>query len=203
MKLYYAAGACSLSPHIALRELGLPFALERVDTRAGKTEKGADYRSVNPKGAVPTLELDDGQRLTEGPAIVQYLADRKPEAGLAPPAGTMERYRLQEWLNFVTSELHKRFGALFSPRMQPEWKAAVREQLVPQLDFAAAALEKQEYLLGGSRPTVADFYLWVILSWGKFVEVDIGRWPPLKEFFRRIAARPAVQEALRAEGLVK
>ena len=203
MKLYYGTGACSLSPHIALRELGLPFELVKVDTRAGKTEAGADYRAVNPKGAVPTLELDDGQRLTEGPAIVQYLADRKPASGLAPPAGTMERYRLQEWLNYVTSELHKRFGSLFSPRLQPGWKAVVREQLAEQLAFVASSLEGKQYLLSGSQPTVADFYLWVVLSWGRFVEVDIGRWPALKEYFKRILARPAVQEALRAEGLSK
>jgi len=200
MKLYYGPGACSLSPHIVLRELSLPFELEKVDTKAGRTEKGTDYRTVNPKGAVPTLELDDGQRLTEGPAIVQYLADRKPEAGLAPAAGTMERYRLQEWLNYITSELHKRFGALFSPKMQPEWKAMVRDQLGGQLDFVARSLEGKQYLLG-SGPTVADFYLFVILSWGRFVEIDIGRWPVLKEYWKRIAARPSVQAALQAEGL--
>jgi len=202
MKLYYGPGACSLSPHIVLRELEIPFELVRVDTRAGKTEQGADYRTVNPKGAVPTLELDDGERLTEGPAIVQYLADRKPEAGLAPAAGTMERYRLQEWLNYVTSELHKRFGALFNPRMQPDWKAMVREQLSEQLAFVAHSLEGKEYLLGG-RATVADFYLFVVLSWGRFVEVDIGRWPTLKAYWKRIGSRPAVQAALQAEGLAK
>lgn len=199
MKLYYSPGACSLSPHIVLRELSLPFELEKV--KAGVTEKGTDYRTVNPKGAVPTLELDDGQRLTEGPAIVQYLADRKPESGLAPAGGTMERYRLQEWLNFITSELHKRFGTLFSPKAQPEWKAAVREQLGPLLDFTAGSLAGRQYLLGGSQPTVADFYLFVVLSWGRFVEVDLGRWPVLKEYWKRIAARPTVQAALQAEGL--
>jgi len=200
MKLYYGPGACSLSPHIVLRELSLPFELEKVDTRAGKTERGTDYRTVNPKGAVPTLELDDGQRLTEGPAIVQYLADRRPEAGLAPAAGTMERYRLQEWLNYVTSELHKRFGSLFSPTMQPEWKAMVREQLAGQLDFVSRSLEGKEYLMG-AKPNVADFYLFVVLSWGRFVEIDLGRWPVLKAYWKRIAGRPAVREALKAEGL--
>ena len=201
MKLYYSQGACSLSPHIVLRELGLPFTLEQV--KGGKTAGGADYRTVNPKGAVPCLELDDGQRLTEGPAVVQYLADRKPEAKLAPTAGTLERYRLQEWLNYVTSELHKRFSTLWSSKAQPEWKAAVREQLGEQLAYVARSLEGQHYLLGGSQPTVADFYLWVVLSWGRYVEVDIGRWPVLTEYFKRIATRPAVQEALKAEGLAK
>lgn len=200
MKLYYAPGACSLSPHIVMRELGLSFDLEKVDTKAGRTEKGTDYRTVNPKGAVPTLELDDGQRLTEGPAIVQYLADRKPEAGLIPAAGTLERYRVQEWLNYVASELHKRFSPLFDPKTPAEWKAALREQLGVQLDYVSRALEGRPYLLG-AQPTVADFYLFVILSWGRSVDVDLGRWPALKEYRKRIAARPSVQAAVKAEGL--
>ncbi len=201
MKLYYSPGACSLSPHILLRELGLPFELEKVDGRAGKTEKGTDFRTVNPKGAVPTLELDDGQRLTEGPAIVQYLADRRPEAGLVPPAGTMERYRVQEWLNYVTSELHKRFSPLFNPKTPAEWKASLREQIAAQLDYVAGALGERPYLMG-ERPTVADFYLYVILSWGRVVEIDLGRWPSLKAYWKRIAARPSVKAAAQAEGLV-
>jgi len=200
MKLYYAPGACSLSPHIVLRELGLPFELEKVDTKAGKTEKGTDYRIVNPKGAVPTLELDDGQRLTEGPAIVQYLADRKPEAGLIPAAGSMERYRVQEWLNYIATELHKRFSPLYSPKAPVEWKAALREQIGTQLDYVSLALGEKPYLLG-AQPTVADFYLFVILSWGRSVEVDIGRWPALKAYWKRIGARPSVRAALQAEGL--
>jgi glutathione S-transferase len=196
MKLYYSQGTCSLSPHILLRELGLPFELERVDTRAGRTASGADYRTVNPKGAVPCLELDDGQRLTEGPAIVQYLADLRPEAGFIGAHGTMERYRAQEWLNYVTSELHKRFSPLFNPRTPAEWKAALREQLAAQLAYLAGALGGRPYLLG-DRPCVADLYLFVVLSWGRLVEVEIG--PVLQEYRRRIADRPAVQAARKAE----
>jgi glutathione S-transferase len=200
MKLYYAPGACSLSPHIVLRELGLPFDLVKVDGKAGKTEQGIDYRTVNPKGAVPTLELDGGQRLTEGPAIVQYLADRKPEAGLIPAAGSMERYRVQEWLNYITSELHQRFSPLFSLKAPAEWKAALREQIGTQLDYVSRTLGEQPYLMG-AQPTVADFYLFVILSWGRFVAIDIGRWPTLKAYWKRIGARPSVRDALQAEGL--
>lgn len=200
MKLYYSPGACSLSPHIVLRELGLPFDLEKVDGKAGRTEKGADYRSVNPKGTVPALELDDGQRLTEGAVIVQYLADQKPEAGLIPAPGTLERYRVQEWLNYVATELHKRFSPLFSPRAPAEWKDALRDQLGTQLDYVSRALDGHPYLMG-DRPTVADFYLFVILSWGRAVQIDIGRWPVLKDYWKRIAARASVQAALGAEGL--
>jgi glutathione S-transferase len=197
MKLYYSTGACSLSPHIVLREAGLPFTLVKVSK--GTTEGGADYRSVNPKGAVPCLELDDGQRLTEGPAIVQYLADRKPEAELAPRNGTWERTRLQEWLNYLTSELHKRFGTLFGPA-PAEWKGAVRQQIADQFDFVTRSLEGKPFLLG-QRFSVADAYLFVILGWGKHVDIDLSRWPALVEYQRRIAARPAVQAALQAEGL--
>jgi len=200
MKLYYVPGACSLSPHIVLRELGLPFELERLDPKTGKTERGTDYRSLNPKGAVPLLELDDGQRLSEGPAIVQYLADRRPEAGLAPRPGTMERYRLQEWLNYVTSELHKRFGPLFGGRAPTEWRAALREQLGQQFDFVAGALRDRDYLLG-PQLSVADIYLFVVSSWAKPMEIDIGRWPALQAHWKRIAARPSVQAAWKAEGL--
>jgi glutathione S-transferase len=202
MKLYYNPGACSLSPHILLRELGLPFELERVDTKAGKTEKGTDYRTVNPKGAVPTLELDDGQRLTEGPAIVQYLADLKPETGLVPAWGSMARYRVVEWLNYVTSELHKRFSPLYNPRAPEEWKAILREQIAVQFEYVAGALAGHPFLTG-ERPTVADFYLFVILSWSRSVQIDLARWPALQEYWKRIAARPSVQEAWRAEGLKK
>lgn len=200
MKLYYSPGACSLSPHIVLREAGIAHTLEKVSTKAGKTESGADYRAINPKGAVPCLELDDGQRLTEGPAIVQYLADRKPEAELAPRNGTFERTRLQEWLNYTTSELHKRYGTLFSPAPPAEWKAAVRQQIADQLDYVSRSLDGKHFLLG-SRFTVADAYLFVILGWGKHVDIDISRWPVLADYHHRIAARPAVQAALKAEGL--
>jgi len=198
MKLYYMPGACSLSPHIVLRELGLPFELERVDTKAGKTAGGADYRALNPKGYVPTLVLDDGSRLTEGPAIVQYLADRKPEAKLAPPNGTMERYRLQEWLSYVTSEIHKGLGALFNPKMPAEFRAAWKEAQAAKLDFLSQQLQGRSYLTGDAF-TVADAYLFVCLSWTPWLDVDLARWPVLKAYVERIGGRPSVKAALAAE----
>ncbi len=199
MKLFYSPGACSLSPHIVLREARLPFELERVDTKAGRTASGADYRALNPKGYVPLLQLDDGQLLTEGPVIVQYLADRAPEARLAPPAGTFERYRLQEWLNYVTSELHKSLGSLFNPSMPAEWRQATREAVAKKLDYVATQLAGREHLLGEF--TVADAYLYVVLGWTRPLDIDIRRWPALQQYRRRIGSRPAVQAALQAEGL--
>lgn len=198
MKLYYSQGTCSLSPHIVLRELGLPFELERVDTKKATTASGADYSRINPKGYVPTLELDDGSYLTEGPVIVQYLADRKPEAGLAPPAGSMERYRLQEWLNYVTSELHKSIGGLFSPAMPAEWKEATRQALARKFSFLSSQLDGREYLLG-ARFSVADAYLFVVVSWTRHLDISLDGWPALKAYQERIAARPAVHAARKAE----
>ncbi|HET9599683.1 MAG TPA: glutathione transferase GstA [Anaeromyxobacteraceae bacterium] len=198
MKLYYVPGACSLSPHIVLRELGLPFELERVDTKAGKTAGGADYRAINPKGYVPTLVLDDGTRLTEGPVIVQYLADRKPEARLAPPNGTMERYRLQEWLSYVTSEIHKGLGALFNPKMPADFKPTWREAQGAKLDYLSQQLQGRSFLMGDAF-TVADAYLFVCLSWTAWLEIDLARWPVLKSYVERVGARPAVKAAQAAE----
>jgi len=200
LKLYYSPGACSLAPHIVLRELGLPFDLERVDTKAGKTEKGTDFRSVNPKGYVPALQLDDGQVLTEGPVITQYLADRKPDARLAPAAGTLERYRLAEWLNYLTSEMHKSVGSLFNKEMPDAWRSWTKESVGKKLEFLSQRLAGRSYLLG-EQFTVADAYLFVILGWTKWVGVDLARWPALGAYAGRIAARPAVQAALQAEGL--
>ncbi len=200
MKLFYSPGACSLSPHIVLRELGLPFDLERVDTKKARTASGGDYLAVNPKGYVPTLQLDDGQLLTEGPAIVQDLADRKPERGLAPPAGTFARYRLQEWLNYITSELHKSMGSLFNPRMPPDWQQFTKDGLARKLDFLAGHLAARAHLLGDAF-TVADAYLFVVLSWTRYLGIDLARWPALQAFQARVAARPAVHAALKAEGL--
>jgi glutathione S-transferase len=200
MKLYFKAGACSLSPHIVLRELGLPFDLDRVDTKAGKTAAGQDFRSINPKGYVPTLQLDDGGVLTEGVAIVQYLADRKPEAQLAPKSGSLERYRLQEWLNYIATELHKGFGGPLFASASEEAKQAAREAYGKKLDFLAQRLEKGEFLLG-ERFTVADAYLFTVLTWSKGRGIQLESWPPLKKYFDRIAARPAVREAMQAEGL--
>ena len=200
MKLFYSPGACSLSPHVVLREAALPFELERVDTRAGRTERDVDYRTVNPKGYVPALQLDDGQVLTEGPAIVQYLADRRPDSNLAPAAGTFERYRLQEWLHYVGSELHKSLGSLFGPQMPAEYRAVVKASIAGKLDFVAAQLAGRSYLLG-PRFTVADAYLFAVLRWTGHLDIDLARWPALQAYLSRIAARPAVQAALRAEGL--
>lgn len=202
MKLYYKAGACSLSPHIVLREAGLAFELERVDLASKKTGSGGDYLGLNPKGYVPALLLDDGQLLTEGPAIVQYLADLVPEKRLAPPAGTMARTRLQEWLNFIATELHKGFSPLYNPRAPEEWKSVVRELLAKRIALVAEQLERRDYLMGEGF-TVADAYLFTVLNWAGFAKVDLSPWPVLKAYMARVAARPAVKAALQAEGLVK
>jgi glutathione S-transferase len=202
MKLYFFPGACSLSPHIALREAGFKFDLEKVDLKAKKTAGGEDYLAVNPKGYVPALRLDDGQVLTEAANIVQYIADRKPEAKLAPAAGTPQRYKLQEWLNFLATEVHKGTSPLFNPATPDSWKEVVKENLGKRYEFVAKHLAKQPYLMGETF-SVADGYLFTLLNWTKFVNIDLGKWPALKAYYDRVAARPAVQEALAAEGLVK
>jgi glutathione S-transferase len=202
MKLYYAPGTCALSPHIVAREAGLPLSLVRVDTKSKKTETGDDYRAINPKGYVPLLELDDGVRLTEGPAIVQYLADLAPKAKLAPPNGTFERYRLQEWLNFITSEIHKQFSPLFDPNMPDEAKAKFRDKLAGRFDWLSDQLKGREYLMD-SGYTAADAYLFTLLGWTKWTGPDLARWPVLQEYVAHIAARPAVREAMKEEGLIK
>jgi glutathione S-transferase len=200
MKLYYSPGACSLSPHIVLREAGYGFEIEKVDLGAKKTESGADYKAINPKGYVPALKLDDGRVLTEGPAIVQYLADAKPETKLAPANGTPERYRLQEWLNYITAELHKRIGSLFNPKMPEAWQGEIRTQIGNQLDYLSKQLDGRSFLLGDSF-SVADPYLFTILGWTKHVGIDLAKWPVLQAYVGRVAQRPAVQAALKAEGL--
>jgi len=202
MKLFYAPGACSLSPHIVIRELGLDVALEKADVRSKKTADGGDFFAVNPKGQVPTLVLDDGQILTEGPVIVQYLADKKPEAGLMPAAGSLDRYRVQEWLNHITSELHKSYSPLFRPNTPEEYKPIVRENLAGKYRLIDAHLKGKSYLLG-DRFTVADAYLFTVTNWAKSTGVDLTGFPNLLAFQERVAARPKVQEALKAEGLVK
>jgi len=202
MKLYHKPGACSLSPHIVLREAGLAFELERVDLASKKTGSGGDYLGVNPKGYVPALALDDGQLLTEGPAIVQYLADLAPEKHLAPPAGTMARVRLQEWLNFIASELHKGFSPLYNPRAPEEWKGVARELLAKRIALVAERLTGRDYLMGDDF-TVADAYLFTVLNWAGFAQVDLSPGPVLGAYQARVAARPAVRAALQAEGLIK
>ena len=200
MKLYYAPGACSLSPHIVLREAGLTFDLEQVDLKAKKTKSGTDFAEVNPKGYVPALRLDDGQVLTEGPAIVQYLADQRPESGLAPAAGTLERYRLQEWLNFISTEMHKTFSALFKPDTPAESKKIAKENLSNRFGYFDRQLAGRQYLTG-DRFTVADAYAFVVMRWAKPMQIDLAQWPALTAYMERVAARPKVQEALKAEGL--
>ena len=203
MKLYYAPGACSLSPHIVAREAGIDLKLDKVDlfgTR--KTESGRDFNTVNPKGYVPALELDDGQVLTEGPVIVQYLADRKPESGLAPPPGTLERYRLQEALGFINSEIHKSYGPLFNPKISPERRQEQLDTLRKRFSLVDKMLSGKKYLLG-ERFTVADAYLFVMVSWADFVKLDISEFANVLAFQKRVGARPAVQAALKAEGLAE
>ena len=202
MQLYFAPGACSLASHIALRESGLPFDLKKTDTKTKKLEDGSDYFAVNSKGSVPALRLDDGQVLTEGPVILQYIADQKPDSRLAPKAGTLERYRLLEWLNYITSEIHKTFSPLFNPAANDAVKAYVTQMLEKKFDWLNQQLTGKQYLTG-DQFTIADAYLFVVANWSNFVGIDLGRWPALKAFQDRVAARPKVQEALAAEGLLK
>jgi glutathione S-transferase len=201
MKLYFSPGACSLSPHIVLLEAGLAFTTERVNIRKKLTAGGADYTMINPKGYVPALELDNGAVLTEGPAIVQYIADLAPEKQLAPAHGTMEHYRLMEWLNYIGTELHKSFGPLFNPAAGDEPKAAARALLTRRFGYVAQMLEGREYLVGG-RFSVADAYLFTVANWAPVVQFDMSAWPVLNAFQDRIAARPAVRQAMRDEGLL-
>ena len=201
MKLFFAPSACSLSPHIVLREVGLQFELEQVDLKEKKTKSGKDYLGVNPKGQVPALVLDNGELLTEGPVIVQYLADQKPGAGLIPGAGSLERYRIQEWLNFISTELHKTFGPIFRPTTPDAFKALSRENLAKRFDYLNGVLAGRQYL-AGDKFTVADAYLFTVLRWSPRVEIDIAKWPNLKAYVDRVAARPKVQEAMKAEGLI-
>jgi glutathione S-transferase len=202
MKLYFFPGACSLSPHIALREAGLTFDTRMVNLQSRKLADGSDFLAVNPKGYVPVLELDDGEILTEGPTIVQYIADQAPEKKLAPPAGTMERYRLQEWLGFINSEIHKSFSPLFGPGVPDETKAAARGRILQRLTWVDSQLGGKPYLLGDEF-SVADIYLFVVTSWTGHANVDISGLAHLGAFMGRVGSRPAVQAALEAEGLKK
>jgi glutathione S-transferase len=201
MKLYFSPGACSLSPHIVLREAGANFELEQVDNREKKTKSGQNFWTINPKGQVPVLELDTGERLTEGPIIVQYIADQKPGSGLLPPAGTMQRYRVQEWLNFITSDLHKSFGPIFRPTTPDAYKAISKENLAKRFDFLDKELAGRQFLMG-DKFTIADAYLFAVLRWTARIEMDLAKWPNLKAYVDRIAGRPKVQEAMKAEGLL-
>jgi glutathione S-transferase len=201
MKLYYSPGACSLSPHIVANEAGIPLELVKVDTATKTIARAGDFWDVNPKGYVPALELDDGEVLTEGPAIVQYLADLAPQAELAPPNGSFARVRLQEALNYLTSEIHKSYSPLFRPDVLP----AVREERLAYLAKRYALIEKQlegrKYLFG-DRFTIADAYLFTLTRWARAVKLDLSGLPNLEAFQKRVGSRKAVLEALRAEGLI-
>jgi glutathione S-transferase len=201
MKLYYTPGACSLAPHITLRETGLKFELEKVDLAAKRTERGTDFLSVNPKGYVPALQLDSGEILTEASAILQYIADQKPDAKLLPAFGTKERYRVLEWLGFIATELHKGFGPLWNPAATDAAKAAVHQHLARRFTYVEAQLGDQ--YLTGSQFTIADAYLFTIASWSSYHKVDLAPYAKLRAFIGRVAARPAVQAAMKAEGLIK
>ncbi|GAB3462795.1 glutathione transferase GstA [Massilia terrae] len=201
MKLFYSPGACSLATHIALFETSMEFSAERVDLKTKLTAGGADFRAINPKGYVPALQLDDGTVLTEGPALLQFVADQAPEAQLAPAFGEIARYQLMGWLNFIGTEVHKQFSPLFNPAASEEAKGNARQAITNRLGYLSSTLESRDYLMGNF--TVADIYLFVVLSWSGHVNLSLADWPVLQAYLGRIAARPAVQQALRAEGLVK
>lgn len=202
MKLYYSPGACSLSPHIALLEAGLPYDLVKVDLKAKKLENGDDYLKVNPKGQVPALALDNGELLTEGPVIVQMIADKAAGKNLAPGRDSAERYKLQEWLNFISTEVHKNFGPLFSPILADDAKTFFKDRVMAKFKYLDSALAGHDYLMG-KQFTVADGYLFTMLSWAERMKFDLSAMPNLLTYKTRIAARPKVQEALTKEGLMK
>jgi len=201
MKLYYSPGACSLAPHIALAESGLPYSTKIVDLKKHALADGADYYAINPKGYVPLLELDDGSRLSEVAVILQYIADRKPGT-LAPPFGSMERYRLMEWLNFIATEVHKQFSPLWYPTTPDATKEAQRAKLASRFDLIAKTLSAQPYLTGESFG-IADAYLFTMLNWAPMLKFDLAPWPALQAYQARVTARPAVHAVLVAEGLIK
>jgi|SRR5579871_950475 len=201
MQLFYSPGACSLSPHIVAREAGIPVTLEKVDLKTHRTAGGEDYYAVNPKGYVPALKLDDGNTLTEGPAIVQYLADLKPESGLAPPSGSFARYKLEEWLTFINGEIHKAFGPLFHNPSDE-----TRKESVDKISKRFAWVEKtwgDKPFLTSDTFTVADAYFFVMLTWAHKNRIDLAPYPKLEAYFARVKSRPQVLEAMKEEGLVK
>ena len=202
MKLYYSPGACSQAAHIVLHETGFSHDSIAVDLRAKKLEDGADYLRVNPKGAVPTLELENGEVLTENAVILQYLGDRSGSSDLLPPLGDFRRYRVLEWLNFIATELHKGFGPLWNPASASEWKQATRDQLAKKFDFVEQQLGGGPFLTGNDF-TIADAYLFVMLGWTGMHDIDLARWPGLTAFCQRAAQRPSVREVLQFEGLVE
>lgn len=202
MKLYYSPGACSLSPHIVLREAGLAFEPVLAPTKTHQLPDGTDYYTINALGYVPLLELDDGTRLREGPAIVQYVADQVPTKNLAPAAGTLQRYRLQEWLTFIGTEIHKTFSPLFNPKMPEEGKQIFRDRLLSRYRWVDGQLAGKQYLMGDNF-SVADAYFFTVTRWAQPMKIDLSGLPNVQAHQERVAARPAVQEAMRAEGLIK
>ncbi|VXB65310.1 Glutathione S-transferase GstA [Burkholderia sp. 8Y] len=201
MKLFYKAGACSLASHIVLEESGLPYEIEAVDLKTKVTASGADFMAINPKGYVPALQLDNGDLLTEGPAIMQYIADQVPAKHLAPLADAMSRYRLQGWLTFIGTELHKNFSPFFNPAATSEWKAAAMANLERRLAYVAKHIDDKQYLLGDEYG-IGDAYLFTVLGWASFIDLDLNKWPALTAYQARVGARPAVQAAMKAEGLI-
>ncbi len=201
MKFFFTPGACSLAQHIVLNEAGLPYESEKVDRGKHQTASGADYMKINPKGYVPAIELDSGELLTEVAAILQYLADQKPAAGLTPPVGTMDHYRLIEWLNFISTEIHKQFGPLFNPKVPEEWRQNQLSVLSRRFDYLTERLKGKQYVMGG-KFTIADAYLFTVLNWSNFLKIDLGKWPVLKDYMARVSARAAVKATLKEEGLI-
>lgn len=202
MKLYYAPGACSLAPHILMHEAGIPVELERVDNKAKTTQSGENFWDVNPKGVVPVLKLDDGQRLTEAVAILLYLAEKKPGSGLMPKHGTMDYYRMMEWLNYVSSEVHKQFTPLFKESTPDEYRPLAKKNLHAAFTLLDKHLAGKPFLLG-DKLSVADIYLFVVANWARFQDIDMAQWPNLKAYLAGIRERPGVQKAMKAEGLIK
>ncbi|MBV8665121.1 MAG: glutathione transferase GstA [Burkholderiaceae bacterium] len=202
MKLFFSPGACSLAPHIVLREAGLSFELDQVNLGTKQTASGKDFLQINPKGYVPTLQLDNGQVLTEGAVILQYLADQVPRKHLAPPSGTLERFHLMEWLTFISSELHKAFSPLFNSKTPEEYRVIVRENLTKRIGFVAKQLEKTDYI-GGDQFSIADAYLFTVLCWTRPTKMDLAPWPSVVAYMDRVGSRPAVHAAMIAEGLIK
>lgn len=203
MKLYYKPGACSLASHIALTEAGASFDVEEVDTKEKRTESGKDYLAINPNGYVPSLELDSGDIITEGPAILQYIADTNKAAGLAPEGGTLERARVNQFLNYVGTELHKAFSPFFGPELDSEARQKVEAGVAKRFDYLEGVLSDGREYITGDQFTIADLYLFVVSNWSNFVGIDLKKWPNLAAFVARVAARPAAQKAMGAEGLLK
>lgn len=201
MKLYYLPGACSLAPHIVLRETGTAVTLAKVDRNTKQTDTGENFLEVNPKGYVPAIALDDGTVITEAQVVLQYLAEQAPQSGLAPAAGSVDHYKLQEWLGFISTELHKNMGSFFNPKQTPEWRETVAALLGKRLDYVTTQLDGKAFLLGDTF-TVADAYLFTVLNWSGKAKFDLSPWPVLVDYHKRLSERPSVQQALKEEGLI-